>query len=502
MSEQKISILLLEQDEAEAARLEALLMESEGENYLIDVHWVQSLPESLLLIRHQNFQVIMLGLPLLERIGEGLSVLRLIRQLRPATPIIALVAQEIMGLGLQALELGAYAYFPRHQLNSEMVRRLVARAAAQQSILQDAQDIDSLSEVAIESLPVQVAVLDAGGVITAVNQEWEKQAQVVTDPLIAQTAPGLDYLAHMRQREAAAVVNGLQAILSGQQTRFHLEYSQIQGSDVCWYMFCITPMRWPVGGAIISRFDVSSVVAHEIRTNAQQEELANLRNQVASLTHELRSPLTAMRLYVDLATQGKPEKQAQYLGVLSQQVLYMEQLVNDLLVLSKLQQDDVPRHFVSINLNDLVQHVMLLQQPMAAEKGLDVVFVDADLPPILGDTRLLTRVVTNLLANAIRYTRNGRITLATTFDASTNRVNLSVMDTGIGITPEMLPHIFEPFFRTPRAKQTAETGTGLGLNIVREIVQQHNGGVGVTSEVGRGSTFLVWFPAHPPLFGA
>jgi len=107
-------------------------------------------------------------------------------------------------------------------------------------------------------------------------------------------------------------------------------------------------------------------------------------------------------------------------------------------------------------------------------------------------------VVTNLVANAIRYTSNGEVSIRTRLDATRGQVLLQVTDSGMGIDPADLPHIFERFYRGSRASQSDIPGTGLGLAIVKEIVDLHGGTIDLESFVGKGSTFRVWLPLLMP----
>ena len=114
----------------------------------------------------------------------------------------------------------------------------------------------------------------------------------------------------------------------------------------------------------------------------------------------------------------------------------------------------------------------------------------------MGDPDLIVRVVTNLLGNALNYTRQGEIRIATgrLWAESVEWQTISVIDTGPGIDPEDLPHLFERFYRGQAARQTGASGTGLGLAICQEIAELHNGRITIESQYGTGSTFTLWLP--------
>jgi two-component system sensor histidine kinase BaeS len=122
-------------------------------------------------------------------------------------------------------------------------------------------------------------------------------------------------------------------------------------------------------------------------------------------------------------------------------------------------------------------------------KSQDALFVQ-------GQSRLLSRIITNLVANAVRYTISGGVIVSLRRDESATRIVLTVADSGIGIAPEVLPHIFEPFFRSPRAQNLIQRGSGLGLDIVKRILVLHSGTIEVTSEINKGSMFYISLPAY------
>ena len=130
---------------------------------------------------------------------------------------------------------------------------------------------------------------------------------------------------------------------------------------------------------------------------------------------------------------------------------------------------------------------------MAESSGIALGFEpEPELPYILGDDGQLTRVITNLVSNALRYTIQGRVVVCTHIDEKD--VCLEVQDTGIGIDPDDRPHLFERFYRGKQVRQTKIHGTGLGLAIVKEIVELHNGSIDLESELEKGSTFTIRFP--------
>jgi signal transduction histidine kinase len=170
-------------------------------------------------------------------------------------------------------------------------------------------------------------------------------------------------------------------------------------------------------------------------------------------------------------------------------------LVEDILDLSRLAVGKNKHlEFTQIDLNGLIDQVVTAIRPLAEAAGLRLVFEpEPDLPPVMGEHNQLSRLVNNLVANAIHYTVKGEVTVRTS--KRDGCVCLEIQDTGIGIDPEDKPHIFERFYRGRLVRQSKIHGTGLGLAIVKEIADMHESKIDVQSELGKGSTFYVRFPA-------
>jgi signal transduction histidine kinase len=177
-----------------------------------------------------------------------------------------------------------------------------------------------------------------------------------------------------------------------------------------------------------------------------------------------------------------------HLRVLERVADGMTELVENLLDVTRFERGIIPLHRRTIVLQDLLMDVVSVQYPEAERKGLNLHTDIIDDPiHVSVDPQRLSQVFTNLMTNAINYTSEGG-TIIIKLDRSGDRAVFQISDTGIGIAPEMLEHVFDPFFR---ANEGSATGTGLGLTIAKEIVDLHSGDLRVDSEVGRGSTFTV-----------
>jgi PAS domain S-box-containing protein len=225
--------------------------------------------------------------------------------------------------------------------------------------------------------------------------------------------------------------------------------------------------------------------------NQRLQELDQLKSKfVSDVSHELRTPVTSLKLYTELLDHGKPEKQAGYKQSLIEQANRLMQLVEDILNLSRLELGASRIQFEPVDLNTLVAAVVGAHQPGAEAAGLKLSFTpDAHLPPVQGEPNQLAQVMTNLITNAINYTPQGMVQVRTFRRGQ--RICLEVQDSGLGIDPEDVPHLFDRFYRGTRAVKSKIRGTGLGLAIVKEIVDLHGGQIEVESKVNAGTTFRV-----------
>jgi signal transduction histidine kinase len=237
---------------------------------------------------------------------------------------------------------------------------------------------------------------------------------------------------------------------------------------------------------------------HELaEANQQLRELDRLKSKFVSMvSHELRAPISNLKLYMTLLQRGKQEKRTHYEGHLQTSVERLGQLVEDILSLSRVEISHYqPRELEPTDLNAVINQIVNVHQPQAESAGLRLTFQgEQDIPLVPGDYNQLSQLVTNLIVNSLRYTQRGSINVSTASPNGRDYVLLAVEDTGIGILPDDLPHVFERFYRGNHRQTTEIPGTGLGLAIVKEIVDIHQGEINVESLVDVGTRFTVSLP--------
>ena len=233
--------------------------------------------------------------------------------------------------------------------------------------------------------------------------------------------------------------------------------------------------------------------------NAQLRQLDELKSKfVSDVSHELRTPISNLAIYLEMLEERGPEKRGRYLAVLREETDRLKNLVSDVLDLSKMEMSTSEIEFARVDFNQIVDRVVTANQIQAQAKGIQLSFVpDSDLPSISLDVDQISQVLNNLVGNAINYTpEGGSVNISTKSLPALNQIVLEVEDTGMGISPKDIPHLFERFYRGQQTGQSTIPGTGLGLAITKEIIDMHDGHIDVKSEVGVGSNFTVYLPVH------
>ncbi len=236
-----------------------------------------------------------------------------------------------------------------------------------------------------------------------------------------------------------------------------------------------------------------------LQDRTKQAEVDRMKSELISIvSHELRSPLTSIKGYVDLMMTGDlgdvPESMRSYLSIVSSNAGKLAALIDDMLDLSRIESGKLIMSFGKVDIKYLCDYVYLTIKPQAEQKKQQF---SLDVDPnvvVSGDVDRLLQVLTNLVSNAIKYTPNGG-SIAITAGSRNGKVYIAVKDTGIGISAADRERLFQKFFRVKNDKTANIGGTGLGLCIAESIIKAHNGKILVESEENQGSVFTIELPA-------
>ena len=217
---------------------------------------------------------------------------------------------------------------------------------------------------------------------------------------------------------------------------------------------------------------------------------------MSNVSHELKTPLTSMKVLSDslLTQEDVPvELYKEFMGDLSEEIERENKIINDLLSLVKMDKTADTMNISSVNINTLVERILKQLRPIAAKNNIEVVFESFRPVTAEVDEVKLSLAITNLVENAIKYNQeNGGVHVA--LNADHKLCYIEVADSGIGIAPEETDHIFERFYRVDKSHSREIGGTGLGLAIARSAIVMHRGAIKVYSQPGKGTTFTVKIP--------
>ena len=219
------------------------------------------------------------------------------------------------------------------------------------------------------------------------------------------------------------------------------------------------------------------------------------RQMTADIAHDLRTPLSVLQGYTEALDDGKLHGEPDIYHAMHKQTIHLNRLVEDLRTLSLADAGQLSLHPQAVAPRDLLEHTVLIYAPQAERQHITLhLDIADDLPHIFVDLDRMVQVLGNLISNALRHTAaGGEIRLAA--ESQNQHLLLQVHDSGAGIAPEDLPHVFDRFYRGDKAR--SESGeSGLGLAISRSIVEAHNGRISATSTPGQGTTFTITLPVH------
>jgi two-component system, OmpR family, phosphate regulon sensor histidine kinase PhoR len=330
-----------------------------------------------------------------------------------------------------------------------------------------------LTEI-INALPDAAVVVDAAGRVTAANLHAAETLQL--EPV------------------------GLQVVAILRNTAFVQALEQVQKVKGAVSVEIETLGRPPRQfGVHLSPLGKSTNILILLRDLTREQRIEKMRSDfVANASHEMRTPLATIIGTIETlqgAAKNDPKARERFLETMMDQGKRMRRLIDDLLILSKIELNEHVRPNARINLIDIAKQTRSNLSSLAQELKVDVTIEDAQPIIVSGDSDELMQVLQNLLENAIKYgASGGRIVISSSLEGRFGVIK--VRDFGNGIAPEHLPRLTERFYRVNTQESRARGGTGLGLAIVKHIVSRHQGRLDIKSTPGQGSIFSVLIPLY------
>lgn len=256
-------------------------------------------------------------------------------------------------------------------------------------------------------------------------------------------------------------------------------------------------------GVLTSFEDVTDLEEHKIelsRAKTEADEANQAKSEfLARMSHEIRTPMNAILGYTEVLQAGMesdPAKRQEHLSTIQSSGQHLLALINDILDLSKIESGQMELEQTRVSIHEVISHVVSVLKMKAHEKGISLEYtLQGELPAtIAADAVRLKQTLINLVGNAIKFTDQGRVRIQPKLTHEHDRMwlKIQVIDTGIGMTPEAVDRIFEPFSQADTSITRRFGGTGLGLTICRELAEAMGGSVSVESQLGVGSTFTLY----------
>jgi PAS domain S-box-containing protein len=347
-------------------------------------------------------------------------------------------------------------------------------------VTSDMKDEKERLEVLISSIPEGIIMTDKDNRLIMANRKAEQMFQFSSNRL-----HGKYLLEYINNEDLASMIK--EELKSGKKF-MQREICIPQRSKKDKYYVMMSSL---VKNQIGSHLGVITV----LRDITHEKELKELRDGfLRTVSHELRTPLTTIIGFMELLYNQKNEEQRKnYLNIMMQESKELKTMIDDLLDLSRMDAGRMEMTFEEINICDLLDSLKAAFEPLASNKKLDIkVKFKEEYILVNADPSKLRRIMVNLISNAIKFTEKGSITLSA--KVAKECVEISVKDTGIGLMDDEKEFIFEKFRQVDYSQRRKYEGIGLGLSIVKKLVEMHNGDVGVKSEYGKGSVFTFILP--------
>jgi two-component system phosphate regulon sensor histidine kinase PhoR len=440
----------------------------------------------LKMIAEKHYDIILTDL-MMPGIG-GMDVLAKVGEQHPDSVSIVITGFATLEHSIEAMKNGAFDFIPK-PFTPDQLRVVVSKAIQMTRTLQD---------IATEKTRLKTIVnYLAGGVLVT---DRSKNIILYNPTLLKMLGYGGDTLDHQplhvltTDEKLTGIIDGILELNTGEFKVLSAEIELHEGGKAPPNQLYLRAQAVPFqnrSGEILGSVTIIDDITHLKLLDEMKSAFVNM------VSHEIRSPLTTILSQIKILMDGLAgelgPKQADILSKMSRKVNGLVELSNELLDLSRIEAGLIVQDRQPVQLMDILESLVEFIQARAKEKNISLSLEKADLPLINADIQSMEEVFSNLITNAIIYTpEKGEVRVSG--EEKGGFICISVSDTGYGIASDEIPRIFDKFYRAKTEKTRNIVGTGLGLPIVKSIVEAHNGTVKVTSEEGVGSTFYVRLP--------
>lgn len=427
----------------------------------------------------------------------GMDLIKKIHHMDPEIITVVITGNATIETAVEATKLGAYDYLPKpfspEALSAVVMRGLEKRILSLEAKKLYADRAKRLLELVNERSRLRTIIgCMADGVLVA-NLEG-KLVLWNTSSVRMLKSRGFDVAGEPLEYYISnePLISAIKEVLNSEDKDFSMVSREFATKDQDVILMAnIAPVRDEDGrilGAVTVLRDITAL-----------KEINKIKSQFVSMVaHELRAPIAAIKGWLEVVLSGEAGGDAEQNKTWLQRAMDRSEsllaLVNDLLVINRMEAGKIAQKMEKVKIDVILNKIIEFFKPEAKMQKVSIkAALPQELPPIQADVRDMEKLFTNLIGNAIKYNReNGSVTIKGEVEGSF--VRYDVKDTGIGISPEHLPHIFDDFYRADDERTKKISGTGLGLTIAKKIVDSHFGRIEVASEPEKGSVFSVFLP--------
>jgi len=441
--------------------------------------------QGLKMIEKAHFDVILLDLMMPGL--SGFDVLSHVKALHPDTSIIVITGYATIENSINAMKKGAFDFIPK-PFSPDQLRVVVSKAIEHTSALKDIANEKSRMRVLINLLANGVMVTDAEKKVVLANPAFMKIMGFQGDDII-----GRSFTVLIENEQLQQMIESTLSMTADVLTELteELDIGEDGEDKKAIYVAKCRPIRDRIGRNL-GTITVLSDITYLKEINQRKSDF------VSMVAHEIRSPMNSVMAQIKVIQDGLAgdvtQKQSEILGRASEKINGLVSLSSELLNMASREAGLITLEKNECDMAEVMKDQVVFHQPKAQAKGIQLKLEPLpDLPPVLANKQNMEEVLSNLITNAINYTPGeGKITVSARLEK--HHLCISVSDTGLGIAEEEFGRIFDRFYRVKNDKTRYIIGTGLGLPIVKSIVEAHDGMIQVESKPDHGSTFYVYIP--------
>ena len=439
--------------------------------------------EGLQMIKEKHYDIVLVDL-MMPTIS-GFDVVSEVRNHHPDTVVIVITGYATLEHSIEAMKKGAFDFIPK-PFTPDQLRAVVDKALRYTTALQDIADTKSRLGVMVNRLTDGVMTTDAQKLIVQVNPAFLHMIGYHGEEVVGRHVTDIIHNDNLLESIEQAINMSPDTF-----TEITEEIQFTENSEEKIFSARCAPFR----GRMNENLGTITVL-HDITTLKKMDQMKS--DFVSMVSHEIRSPMNSLLMQLKIIGDGLAgavtEKQQEILQRASEKILNLNNLVTELLDLSRIESGLIAHEKEQVDMGKLLVEQKIFHSPYAKEKQINILVNCSDnLPLIFANRQNMEEVFSNLITNAIKYSPSGG---SITISAATENeyLKLQVADTGFGIAEEDLEKIFTRFYRVKDSNTRQIHGTGLGLAIVKSIIESHHGKISVASEVGSGTTFTVFLP--------